>query len=109
MKKGFDSHRALLLNKEMRSSSVFQGRLLVPLIDRGCMAPVWAILDKANSDQIKEFMDSRQAEYIRSVLEKRDIDSLNKFLSYGNSRSEGPASLTEVKLSKACEQLGLGN
>ncbi|WP_425386494.1 hypothetical protein [Wolbachia endosymbiont (group A) of Barypeithes pellucidus] len=109
MKKGFDSHRALLLNKEMRSSSVFQGRLLVPLIDRGCMAPVWAILDKANSDQIKEFMDSRQAEYIRSVLEKRDIDSLNKFLSYGNSRSEGPASLTEVKLNKACEQLGLGN
>ncbi|MFP3022922.1 MAG: hypothetical protein ACEY3K_08440 [Wolbachia sp.] len=108
-REGFDSHRALLLNKEMNSNSVFQGRLLVPLIDRACMVPVWAILDKANSGQIKEFMDSRQAEYIRSVLEKRDIDSLNKFLSYGKSRSEGPASLTEVKLSKACEQLGLGN
>ncbi|WP_264328501.1 MULTISPECIES: hypothetical protein [unclassified Wolbachia] len=108
-KEGFDSHRALLLNKEMRSSSVFQGRLLVPLIDRGYMAPVWAILDKANSDQIKEFMDSRQAGYIRSVLEKRDIDSLNKFLSYGKSTAKELTSLTEVKLSKACEQLGLGN
>ncbi len=54
-------------------------------------------------------MDSRQAEYIRSVLEKRDIDSLNKFLSYGKSTAEELTSLTEVKLSKACEQLGLGN
>ncbi|MFP3021727.1 MAG: hypothetical protein ACEY3K_01875 [Wolbachia sp.] len=108
-KEGFDSHRALLLNKEMKSSSVFQGRLLVPLIDRGYMAPVWAILDKANSDQIKEFMDSRQAEYIRSMLEKRDVDSLNKFLSYGKSTTEEFASLTEVNLSKACEQLELGN
>lgn len=108
-KEGFDSHRALLLNKEMKSDSVFQGRLLVPLIDRGCIAPVWEILDKANSDQIKEFMDSRQADYIRSVLEKRDIDSLNKFLSYGKSTAEELTSLTEVKLSKACEQLGLSN
>ncbi|WP_386086765.1 hypothetical protein [Wolbachia endosymbiont (group A) of Norellia spinipes] len=47
-KEGFDSHRALLLNEEMKSSSVLQGRLLVPLIDGGYMAPVWAILDKAN-------------------------------------------------------------
>ncbi len=109
MRDGFNSHRTLLLNKEMRSNSVFQGRLLVPLIDKGYMVPVWAILDKANSDQIKEFMDSRQAEYIRSVLEKRDIDSLNKFLSYGKSTAEELTSLTEVKLSKACEQLGLGN
>lgn len=108
-REGFDSHRALLLNKEMNSNSVFQGRLLVPLIDRACMVPVWAILDKANSGQIKEFMDSRQAEYIRSVLEKRDIDSLNKFLSYGKSTAEELTSLTEVKLSKACEQLGLSN
>ncbi|MBR9984196.1 MAG: hypothetical protein MUP48_03570 [Wolbachia endosymbiont of Homalodisca vitripennis] len=109
MKEGFDSHRTLLLNKEMNSNSVFQGRLLVPLVNRDCMVPVWAILDKANPDQIKEFMDSRQAEYIRSVLEKRDVDSLNKFLSYGKSITEGFASLTEVKLSKACEQLELGN
>ncbi|WP_341814067.1 hypothetical protein [Wolbachia endosymbiont (group A) of Nomada flava] len=109
MRDGFNSHRTLLLNKEMRSNSVFQGRLLVPLIDKGYMVPVWAILDKANPDQIKEFMDSRQAEYIRSVLEKRDVDSLNKFSSYGKPRSEEPASLTEVKLSKACEQLGLGD
>ncbi|MCJ7454497.1 MAG: hypothetical protein MUP48_03465 [Wolbachia endosymbiont of Homalodisca vitripennis] len=109
MRDGFNSHRTLLLNKEMRSNSVFQGRLLVPLIDKGYMVPVWAILDKANSDQIKEFMDSRQAEYIRSILEKRDIDSLNKFLSYGKSTAEELTSLTEVKLSKACEQLELGN
>ncbi|WP_265024164.1 hypothetical protein [Wolbachia endosymbiont (group A) of Epagoge grotiana] len=108
-KEGFDSHRALLLNEEMRSSPVFQGRLLVPLINRGCVEPVWAVLSKANSDQIKEFMDSRQAEHIRSVLEKRDVDSLNKFLSYGKSTVEECTSLTEVKLSKACEQLELGN
>ncbi len=107
IREGFDSHRALLLNKEMKSNSVFQGRLLVPLIDRGCMVPVWAILDKANHSQIKEFMDSRQAEYIRSVLEKRDTDSLNKFLAYGKSTDGEFTSLTEVKLSKACEQLGL--
>ncbi|WP_353286403.1 hypothetical protein [Wolbachia endosymbiont (group A) of Crataerina pallida] len=108
-KEGFDSHRALLLNEEMRSSPVFQGRLLVPLINRGCVEPVWAVLNKANSDQIKEFMDSRQAEYIRSVLEKRDTDSLNKFLVYGKSTVEEFTSLTEVKLSKACEQLELSN
>ncbi|WP_265021567.1 hypothetical protein [Wolbachia endosymbiont (group A) of Icerya purchasi] len=108
-KEGFDSHRALLLNKEMKSSSVFQGRLLAPLINRGCMEPVWAILDRANSDQIKEFMDSRQAGYIRSMLEKRDTDSLNKFLAYGKSTTEELNSLTEVKLSKVCEQLELGN
>ncbi|WP_353287621.1 hypothetical protein [Wolbachia endosymbiont (group B) of Gerris lacustris] len=108
-KEGFDSHRALLLNEEMRSSPVFQGRLLVPLINRGCVEPVWAVLSKANSDQIKEFMDSRQAGYIRSVLEKRDTDSLNKFLAYGKSTAEELTSLTEVNLSKACEQLELGN
>ncbi|WP_353285219.1 hypothetical protein [Wolbachia endosymbiont (group A) of Beris morrisii] len=109
MRDGFNSHRTLLLNKEMRSNSVFQGRLLVPLIDKGYMVPVWAILDKANPDQIKEFMDSRQAEYIRSVLEKRDTDSLNKFLAYRKSAAEEFTSLTEVNLSKACEQLELGN
>lgn len=109
-KEGFDSHRVYVLKKEACNRSCFLvTSLLIPWVNQNCMEPVWAILDKANCDQIKEFMDSRQAEYIRSVLEKRDIDSLNKFLSYGKSRSEELTSLTEVKLSKACEQLGLGN
>ncbi|WP_395461044.1 hypothetical protein [Wolbachia endosymbiont (group B) of Ablattaria laevigata] len=109
-KEGFDSHRTYVLKEEVCNRSCFLvTSLLVPWVNQNYMEPVWAILDKANSDQIKEFMDSRQAEYIRSVLEQRDIDSLNKFLSYGKSTAEGFTSLTEVKLSKACEQLGLGN
>ncbi|WCR59754.1 MAG: hypothetical protein PG978_001202 [Wolbachia endosymbiont of Ctenocephalides felis wCfeF] len=109
-KEGFDSHRALVIREELEDKSpLFCTNLLTPLVEKGYMEPIWAILDKANPDQIKEFMDSRQAEYIRSVLEKRDIDSLNKFLSYGKSTAEELTSLTEVKLSKACEQLGLGN
>ncbi|WP_265026761.1 MULTISPECIES: hypothetical protein [unclassified Wolbachia] len=109
-KEGFDSHRTYVLKEEVCNRSCFLvTSLLVPWVNQNYMEPVWAILDKANSDQIKEFMDSRQAEYIRSVLEKRDINSLNKFLAYGKSRSEEPASLTEVELSKACEQLELGN
>ncbi|UXX40634.1 MULTISPECIES: hypothetical protein [unclassified Wolbachia] len=109
-KEGFDSHRTYVLKEEVSNRSCFLvTSLLVPWVNQSYMEPVWAILDKANPDQIKEFMDSRQAEYIRSVLEKRDIDSLNKFLSYGKSTAEELTSLTEVKLSKACEQLGLGN
>lgn len=109
-KEGFDSHRALSLDEEMRSSPVFQGRLLVPLINRGCVEPVWAVLNKANPNQIKEFMSSRHANHICSILKERgDEDSLNKFLSYGKSTTEEFTSLTEVKLSKACEQLELGN
>ncbi len=109
-KEGFDSHRTYVLKEEVCNRSCFLvTSLLVPWVNQNYMEPVWAILDKANSDQIKEFMDSRQAEYIRSVLEKRDIDSLNKFSSYGKSTAEELTSLTEVKLSKACEQLGLGN
>ncbi|MDD9335931.1 MAG: hypothetical protein PV345_00885 [Wolbachia sp.] len=109
-KEGFDSHRTYVLKEEVCNRSCFLvTSLLVSWVNQNYMEPVWAILDKANSDQIKEFMDSRQAEYIRSVLEQRDIDSLNKFLSYGKSTAEGFTSLTEVKLSKACEQLGLGN
>jgi hypothetical protein len=107
-KEGFNNHRALVLREEM-SNSGLQGNLLVPLVKKNCMEVVWSVLNKANPDQIKEFMDSRQAEYIRSILEKRDIDSLNKFLSYGNSTTEEFASVTEVKLRKACEQLGLDN
>ncbi len=110
MKEGFDSHRALVIREELEDKSpLFCTVLLTPLVEKGCMEPVWAGLNKANSDQIKEFMDSRQAEHIRSVLEKRDIDSLNKFSSYGKSTAEELTSLTEVKLSKACEQLELGN
>lgn len=109
-KEGFDSHRTYVLKEEVCNRSCFLvTSLLVPWVNQNYMEPVWAILDKANSDQIKEFMDSRQAEYIRSVLKKRDIDSLNKFSSYGKSTAEELTSLTEVKLSKACEQLGLGN
>lgn len=115
LREGFDSHRALLLNKEMNSNSVFQGRLLVPLIDKNYIAPVWAILDQANCSQIKEFMNSRQAGYIRSVLEKRNVDSLNKFVAYGGSaaqeldREDLGTGLTDVELSRACGQLELGN
>ncbi len=109
-KEGFDSHRALLLSEEMRSSPVFQGRLLVPLINRGCVEPAWAVLNKASPNQIKEFMSSRHANHICSILKERgDEASLSKFLSYGKSTTEEFTSLTEVKLSKACEQLGLSN
>lgn len=88
-KEGFDSHRALLLKKEMMSNSVFQGELLVPLINRGCMEPVWAVLDKASPEQTKEFMDSSHANHIRSVLKKRgDKSSLDKFLSYSKPVAE---------------------
>ncbi|GHM58179.1 MAG: hypothetical protein sL5_06120 [Candidatus Mesenet longicola] len=111
VKEGFDSHRALVIREELEDKSpLFRTVLLTPLVEKGCMEPVWAILDKANSDQVKEFMDSRQAEYIQSVLEKRDAGSLNKFLSYSKPTAEEldrSASLTEVKLSKAYEQLRL--
>ncbi|WP_353275716.1 hypothetical protein [Wolbachia endosymbiont (group A) of Pipizella viduata] len=108
VREGFDSHRASALNGTMMNNSVFQGRLLVPFVSKGCMEPVWAVLDKASPDQIKEFMGSRQADYIRSVLKERgDENSLNKFLSYGGStikELENPnASLSEVDLSEAHE------
>ncbi|WP_353286048.1 hypothetical protein [Wolbachia endosymbiont (group A) of Philanthus triangulum] len=110
MKEGFDSHRALVIREELEDKSpLFCTVLLTPLVEKGCMEPVWALLNKANSDQIKEFMCSKQAGYIRSILEKRDADSLNKFLAYRKSTDEEFTSLTEVELSKACEQLGLGN
>ncbi|WCR59678.1 MAG: hypothetical protein PG978_001126 [Wolbachia endosymbiont of Ctenocephalides felis wCfeF] len=109
-KEGFDSHRTCVLKKEVCNRSCFLVTgLLIPWVHQNYMEPVWAVLNKANSDQIKEFMCSRQAEYIRSVLEKRDTDSLSKFLAYGKSAAEEFTSLTEVNLSKACEQLELGN
>ncbi|WP_353279099.1 hypothetical protein [Wolbachia endosymbiont (group A) of Cydia amplana] len=104
MKEGFDSHRTSALNEEMMSNSVFQGRLLVPLVEKGCMEPVWAVLDKANPDQVKEFMNTKQADHIRSILKERgDEGSLDKFLSYGKSVDRElenlSTDLTEVKLS----------
>ncbi|WP_353288910.1 hypothetical protein [Wolbachia endosymbiont (group A) of Pogonocherus hispidulus] len=109
MKERFDSHRALMLKEEMEVNPYFVSqRLLNSLVRKNCMEPVWAILDKASPDQIKEFMGSRQADYIRSVLKERgDENSLNKFLSYGGStikELENPnASLSEVDLSEAHE------
>ncbi|OAM03092.1 MAG: hypothetical protein TV42_05560 [Wolbachia endosymbiont of Dactylopius coccus] len=102
MKEGFDSHRALLLKKEMTSNPVLQGRLLVPLINRGCMEPVWAILNEASPNQVKEFMDSRHANHICSVLKERgNKDALDKFLSYGVEELGLSTDLTNIKLSKA--------
>ncbi|OAB79341.1 hypothetical protein WSTR_05295 [Wolbachia endosymbiont of Laodelphax striatellus] len=119
-REGFDDHRTLTLNKEMMNNSVFQGRFSVHLVEKGFMKPVWAILDKANSDQIKEFMSSEKANYIRSILEQRDNQSLNKFLAYGKFADEelaqknisGPSGdLAEVELGKVHDQsyVGLGD
>ncbi|WP_265029754.1 hypothetical protein [Wolbachia endosymbiont (group A) of Philonthus cognatus] len=90
-KEGFDSHRALVIDEEvMDSSSYLHRKLLVPWVERGCMKPVWAVLDKLDSNQIKEFMTYKQADYIRSILEQVDNNSLNKFLSYGKSINKNP-------------------
>ncbi|MFT4327746.1 MAG: hypothetical protein AB3P07_03945 [Wolbachia pipientis] len=112
-KKGFDDHCVLILEKEMMNDSFFQGRFLVPLIEKGYMEPVWAMLDKANSRQIKEFMDSKK-DHIRSILlGKEDSNSLNRFLAYGKSADEelnpknipGPSGdLTEVEVRKTHSQ-----
>ncbi|WP_341817119.1 hypothetical protein [Wolbachia endosymbiont (group A) of Agelastica alni] len=114
MKDAFDSHRTSALNGEMMNNSTFQGSLLVPLVEKGCIESVWAMLDKANSSQIKEFMSSRKANYILSLLEQRDDNSLNKFLAYGESiekdldQGSVSADLAEVKLSKQ-SYVGLGD
>ncbi|MFT4313551.1 MAG: hypothetical protein AB3P11_00235 [Wolbachia pipientis] len=112
-KRGFDDHCVLILEKEMMNDSFFQGRFLVPLIEKGYMEPVWEILDKANPNQIKEFMDSKK-DHIRSILlAKGDSNSLNRFLSYGKSADEelnpknipGPSGdLTEVEVRKTHSQ-----
>ncbi|WP_353286495.1 hypothetical protein [Wolbachia endosymbiont (group A) of Crataerina pallida] len=113
-KEGFDNHRTSTLNEEMMNNSVFQGRFLVPLVEKGYMAPVWGMLDKANSRQIKEFMSSEKANYIRSILEQGDHDLLNRFLAYGKSIEKNldqdsvSANLVEVKLSKQ-SYVGLGD
>lgn len=116
-REGFDDHRTFTLNKEMMNNSVFQGRFLVPLIEKGFMKPVWAMLDKANSRQIKEFMSSEKANYILSILEQRDNQSLNKFLGYGKVADKeldqknipGPSGdLAEVEINKQ-SYVGLGD
>ncbi|OAM06474.1 MAG: hypothetical protein TV41_04045 [Wolbachia endosymbiont of Dactylopius coccus] len=117
MKDRFDSHRTLALNGEMMNNATYRGSLLVPLVEKGCMEQVWAILDKANSKQVKEFMSSKQAGYIRSLLEQGDNASLSKFLSYGSSVGvdlnqksiPGPnGDLSEVKLSKMHDKSNIG-
>lgn len=117
MKDGFDSHRTLALNGEMMNNATYRGSLLVPLVEKGCMEQAWAILDKANSKQVKEFMSSKQAGYIRSLLEQGDNASLSKFLSYGSSVGvdlnqksiPGPSGdLSEVKLSKMHDKAHIG-
>ena len=88
-KEGFDNHRTFTLNKEMLDDSVFQGRFLVYLVEKNYMEPVWAILDKANTNQIKEFMDSKK-HHISGILATRgDSDLLSKFSAHGKSADEG--------------------
>lgn len=117
MKEGFDSHRAFTLDGEMMEDSSFQGKFSVHLIEKGFMKPVWAMLDNANFRQIKEFMSSEKANYIRSILEQGDHVSLNKFLAYGKSADKeldqknipGPSGdLAEVEISKQ-SYMGLGD
>ncbi|WP_425386624.1 hypothetical protein [Wolbachia endosymbiont (group A) of Barypeithes pellucidus] len=108
-KEGFDNHRTSTLNEEMMNNSVFQGRFLVHLVEKGYIAPVWGMLDKANLRQIREFVSSKKANYIHSILEQGDHVSLNKFSAYCKSADEeldqknipGPSGdLTEVEISK---------
>lgn len=119
-KEGFDNHCTFTLDEEMMEDSSFQGKFSVHLVEKGFMEPVWTILDKANSRQIKEFMSSEKANYIRSILEQRDNKSLNKFLGYGKFADEelnpknipGPSGdLAEVEISKVHDQpyVGLGD
>ncbi|QJT95003.1 hypothetical protein HGO53_01315 [Wolbachia endosymbiont of Diaphorina citri] len=112
-KEGFDNHRTFTLDEELMKDSSFQGRFSVYLVEKGFIKPVWAMLDKANSRQIKEFMDSKK-DHIRSILlGKEDSNSLNRFLAYGKSANEelnpknipGPSGdLTEVEVRKTHSQ-----
>ncbi|WP_339045316.1 hypothetical protein [Candidatus Mesenet endosymbiont of Agriotes lineatus] len=117
-KEGFDSHRALVINEEvMDESALFHKNLLVRWVEKGCMEAVWAVLDKLDSDQIKEFMTYKQADYIRSILEQRDDNSLNRFLVYDKSVGKdlnqenmpGPGGdLSEMKFRRVHGQSNLG-
>ncbi|WP_353271360.1 hypothetical protein [Wolbachia endosymbiont (group A) of Alloplasta piceator] len=88
-KEGFDNHRTFTLDEEMMEDSSFQGKFSVHLVEKGFTEPVWAMLDKASSRQIKEFMSSEKANDIRSILEQGDNESLSKFLAYGKSADKG--------------------
>lgn len=114
IREGFDSHRAFTLQEELVENCGF---ILRPLISKGFMEPVWAMLDKASSDQIREFMSSEKANYICSILEQRDNKSLNKFLAYDKFADKeldqktalGPSGdLAEVEISKR-SYVGLGD
>ncbi|QJT94775.1 hypothetical protein HGO48_05380 [Wolbachia endosymbiont of Diaphorina citri] len=116
-KEEFDTHSTFVINKEVMDSSFSHTNLLVRWVKKGIMEPVWVILDKLDSNQIKEFMTYKQADYIRSVLEQGDNQSLNKFLGYGKSTDEeldqknipGPSGdLAEVEISKQ-SYVGLGD
>lgn len=117
-REGFDSHRTFVIDEEvMISSSYIHKKLLVPWVEKGCMEPVWAVLDRLDSNQIKEFMTYKQADYIRSVLEQGDHNLLNRFLAYGKSVSKdvnqdnmpGPSGdLGKVEVKKIHGQSNLG-
>ncbi|WP_341819677.1 hypothetical protein [Wolbachia endosymbiont (group A) of Brachyopa scutellaris] len=111
-KEGFDSHRAFTLQEELVENCGF---ILYPLVSKGYMEPVWEILDKANPNQIKEFMDSKKDHICSILLGNGDSNSLNRFLSYGKSADEernpknipGPSGdLTEVEVRKTHASMG---
>ncbi|VVC39126.1 Hypothetical protein CINCED_3A019423, partial [Cinara cedri] len=116
-KEGLDNHRTFVLDEEMMEDSSFQGKFLVHLVEKGYMEPVWEILDKANPNQIKEFMGSKK-DHIRSILlEKGDSNSLNRFLAYSKSTDEGlcqenvpgpSGDLAEVKVRETRGQSSVG-
>ena len=84
-KEGCDNHRALVIDKEVIVlSSYLHKKLLVNWVEKGCIEPIWEVLDKLDSNQIKEFMTYKQADYIRSILGQRDHNALNRFLAYGS-------------------------
>jgi hypothetical protein len=116
MREGFDNHRAFVINEEvMDKSAFFHENLLTSWVRKGCMEPVWVVLDKLDSNQIKEFMTCKQADYICSLLEQGDSNSLNKFLAYSKSTAEdlsqknmpGPSGdLAELELIKQSSSIG---
>lgn len=119
-KEGFDSHRAYVIEEEVMESSSYHlyRALLLPWVEKGCIEPLWAVLDKLDSNQMKEFMTYKQADYIRSILlGKGDSNSLNRFLAYSKSTDEdlcqenvpGPSGdLAEVKVRETRGQSSVG-
>jgi len=110
-KEGFDSHRAYVIEREIFRT------LLLSWVEKGCMEPLWAVLDKLDANQMKEFMTCKQANYLRSIFEKGDNNSLNRFLAYSKSTDEdlcqenvpGPSGdLAEVKVRETRGQSSVG-